>query len=56
MTHAQALEKLRRLCGGIVKKYRVSYYCTEFKEPLQEEFGLDVLQDSDEVQPKCFYN
>ena len=45
MTHAQALEKLCRLCGGSIRKYRVSYSCTVFREPLQEEFAIDILQD-----------
>ena len=54
MTHALALLKLCRLCGGNISKYRVSYRCTDYIDEIKKGFGIDVLKDMDEVHPESF--
>ena len=52
--HLQALQKLCRICGGNVNKYRVSYKALYHKESLKTAFGIDVETDHQDLHPSFF--
>ena len=54
MEHSQALQKLCRLCGENINRYRVTYSCQAKKDDLCKAFQLNIDNDSDNVHPPNF--
>ena len=52
--HMEALEKLCRVCGGNINKYRVKYVCEEHADNLRITFHLSILTDQPDVHPRLF--
>ena len=54
MEHSEALQKLCRLCGENINRYRVTYSCQACKDDLYKAFHLRVDDNSDDIHPPNF--
>lgn len=58
MAHAEALEKLCRVCGKslVTKTIKTKHLCSAHRESLRSVFAVDITHDDSTVHPRYFCN